>query len=527
MNLTVASQAHAKTANWPMPGELDADRFEALISCVSSRLNEAPTHGVTATFDDLLLRVAHAFDLDMVSVLGETRGDLLCTHRVERVEQPHRVVGVGVRVGTKMPWFSGRLSTGHELVLRGIQDLPPEAECDLRNARTTQVTAMLGVPFDVGGAVRGALMCNRVGRPHPWDARTVSRMRTIAGMFANAVHRVSELLARREVLDVSPTQASHTVDALTARSPAFWRVMEHVDAVAATPAAVLIRGESGSGKEVIARAIHERSARAEGPLVKVNCAAVPRELFESEFFGHVKGAFTGAHRDRQGRFELASGGTLFLDEVGEIPLELQSKLLRVLQEGEIERVGDDRTRRVDVRIVAATNVDLEAEVAAGRFRRDLYYRLNVFPIAVPPLRERPEDIVPLAEQFLLDRQHQLRRRGLAFDDAQRRRMLAYHWPGNVRELMHVIERAVILSPSAPLRLDLALPEAQVAPRALASVRTDNEMRALERENLLAAVAQTGGRIAGKDGAAALLGVSPSTLRDRLRALDIEVPRSRA
>jgi formate hydrogenlyase transcriptional activator len=297
---------------------------------------------------------------------------------------------------------------------------------------------------------------------------------------------------------------------------------------------VLIRGESGVGKELFARAIHERSRRHAGPLVKVNCASVPKELFESEFFGHVRGAFTGAIKDRVGRFELADGGTLFLDEVGDIPLELQAKLLRVLQESEFERVGDDRTRKVDVRIVAATNRNLEADVLAGQFRQDLYYRLSVFPLEIAPLRQRKRDIVPLAEHFLRACSHKLGRADLTFDDAQRRLLVAYDWPGNVRELQHVIERAGILSATPPLQLERALSVGAAAPVAAPvkpvkpgdggqPILTESDLRNLERDSIVAALERAAGRIAGPGGAAKLLGVRPSTLRDRMKALGIQRP----
>ena len=243
-------------------------------------------------------------------------------------------------------------------------------------------------------------------------------------------------------------------------SSALAEALQTVEAVAQTEATVLIHGESGVGKELFARAIHDRSRRATKPLVKVNCASVPKELFESEFFGHVKGAFTGAVKHREGRFSLADGGTLFLDEVGEIPLDLQSKLLRVLQEQEFERVGEDVTRHVDVRVVAATNRDLQAEVAAGRFREDLFYRLAVFPLTVPPLRERREDVPELARHFLRRGADKL---GLPMPEVKPEdlvRLSEYDWPGNIRELQNVMQRAAILSRGGPLRLDGALPRAK-------------------------------------------------------------------
>src|SRR5438477_989523 len=238
------------------------------------------------------------------------------------------------------------------------------------------------------------------------------------------------------------------------RSPAIQKVLAQISTVAPTEANVLVLGESGTGKELVARAIHDLSARKEHPLVRVNCASIPKELFESEFFGHVRGAFTGAIKDRVGRFELADGGTLFLDEIGEIPPDLQSKLLRVLQEGQFERLGDDRTRTVQVRLIAATNRDLLAEAKAGRFRLDLYYRLSVFPIEVPPLRERPEDLRQLAEHFIKQSARRLGVPRPRLSKLHLQELQDYDWPGNVRELQNVIERAVILSRGASLQFEL-------------------------------------------------------------------------
>lgn len=313
---------------------------------------------------------------------------------------------------------------------------------------------------------------------------------------------------------------------LVGRSAAMQQVIHQIELVAPTGANVLITGESGTGKELIARAIHDNSGRSRRPLIRVNCAAVPRELFESEFFGHIRGAFTGALNDRVGRFELADGGTLFLDEVGEIPLELQSKLLRVLQEQQLERVGDTRTRQVDVRVIAATNRDLRQEVRAGRFREDLYFRLNVFPIESAPLRQRPEDIPPLAQHFLSRACRQLNRPEPSLRLADIQRLQAYSWPGNIRELENLIERAVIISPGTRLRLDLpndngndvpSQPQVEQEMR----IFTQGEQRRQMRENLIAALTACAGRISGKDGAARLLELKPTTLRSRLESFAID------
>ena len=302
--------------------------------------------------------------------------------------------------------------------------------------------------------------------------------------------------------------------------------LAQIDAVASTPVNVLVHGESGVGKEMIARAIHARSERAEKPLVRVNCASIPEHLFESEFFGHVKGAFTGAHRDRIGRMQLADGGTLFLDEVGEIPLPLQSKLLRAIQEGQFEPVGDDRTRTADVRIVAASNRNLKDEAKAGRFREDLFYRLSVFPIEIAPLRERRADIVPLAFHFINRICEELGREPLRLSKRDAETLESQEWPGNVRELKNFIERAVILSRTNRLRVDLAQTPGNVTkaePQALSGTDgfvTDAEFREMEKSNIRAALDTCGWRVSGPGGAAELLEVKPSTLAYRIKSLGI-------
>ncbi len=313
-------------------------------------------------------------------------------------------------------------------------------------------------------------------------------------------------------------------------SPALRRMLKRVEAVAETPASVLVQGESGVGKELVAREIHARSPRSGGPLVKVNCASIPKELFESEFFGHVKGAFTGAHRDRVGRFQLADGGTIFLDEVGEIPMELQGKLLRVLQESEFERVGDDITRSVDVRVIAATNRNLEQLIVDGEFREDLFYRLSVFPVDVPPLRERGADIVQLAQHFLEQTCKDFGRETMTLTRSQAGQIKAYSWPGNVRELKNVIERAVILSPGKALRLDLSMPDLKSDEETVTVVQqpgnelmTEAEMRDFQRANIVKALEQANWKVSGSGGAAELLGVRPTTLADRIRTFKIKRP----
>lgn len=312
-------------------------------------------------------------------------------------------------------------------------------------------------------------------------------------------------------------------------SPALLQCLHRVDAVAPTDATVLILGESGVGKELIARRIHHRSRRSEGPLVIVNCAAIPRDLFESEFFGHVKGAFSGASRDRKGRLETAYRGTLFLDELGEIPPELQGKLLRALQQMSFERVGDDQARQVDVRVIGATNRPLLDDVTSGRFRRDLYYRLSTFPIEVPPLRERLEDIAPLSTHLLTEIATKLRRQVPRLSMGQIKRLKAYDWPGNVRELRNVLERTVIVGHELDFSTGPAAVAAPIPGHRTVSVDhgfiTAAEFSEFERNNLIAAMEAANWKVAGSGGAAELLGMNQSTLASRLKALEIVRPAS--
>ncbi|HSG99499.1 MAG TPA: sigma 54-interacting transcriptional regulator [candidate division Zixibacteria bacterium] len=307
-------------------------------------------------------------------------------------------------------------------------------------------------------------------------------------------------------------------------SEAMLRTLHDIKQVAGADTTVLITGETGSGKELIARAIHNASARRDKPLITVNCAAIPAALIESEFFGHEKGAFTGATQKREGRFTLADGGTIFLDEIGELPLDLQSKLLRVLQEGEFQPVGGSRTHTVDVRVIAATNRDLKSEIAAGSFREDLYYRLNVFPIDAPPLRERGDDVIHLANSFARRFARKLGRHIDPLSPAQCDRLKAYDWPGNVRELQNVIERAVITAHNGRLNFDRSLPAhesgATPAPGAETRVLTAAELAEMERQNIIKALKQADWRVSGAGGAAEILGVKPTTLSSRIKTLGI-------
>jgi transcriptional regulator with GAF, ATPase, and Fis domain len=443
---------------------------------------------------------------------------------------------------TRMPLgvgLAGKVAaTGRQLVLNGF-DARPEELAGLDWLEQDQIRAFSGSPIMYKGEVLG-VMASFMRGAIPDEARPWSQIFAdhIGGAIANArafeeIQRLkAQLEQQNSYLQEEVVEAKAFGD-LVGQSAALRQIVSQIDLVAPTDASVLILGETGTGKELVAYEIHRRSRRKDRPLVRVNCASIPKELYESEFFGHIKGAFTGAIKDRAGRFEAAEGGTLFLDEIGEVPLELQGKLLRVLQEKNYERVGEDRTRHADVRIIAATNRELKKEVAAGRFREDLYYRLHVFPIHVTMLKERMDDIPLLAKHFvelsvkeLGCAKPRLTRAGVA-------RLQSYDWPGNIRELRNVIERAVILARGGPLHFELPVTDSVPIPASSnpahenqpgPEVFNETEMQSRVRENLSAALHQSGWKIRGSDGAAELLGVKPTTLLARMKKMGLKRPK---
>lgn len=436
-----------------------------------------------------------------------------------------------IPIGARKVGYIG--ATGSSVLIRDIgqeERWRPRPDWVARES----IRSFAGHPLVFRGEVLGVL---GVFSRTPIDEDGFEWLRMFAGQAAVSIANArafAEIERLRAQLELENSYLREEVkvrltSGIVGQSPAFQRVLQQVDLVAPTSASVLVQGESGTGKEVIARRVHERSHRRDRPLIAVNCASIPRELFESEFFGHVKGAFTGAVRDRAGRFQAADGGTLFLDEIGEIPPELQGKLLRAIQEGRFERVGDERTHQVDVRIVAASNRDLPQEVSAGRFRQDLYYRLSVFPISLPALRERVDDIPELAAHFARMISARLGIPAVTLGRQNLDALQAYAWPGNIRELQNVIERAVILARGGPLRFDLSLPAAsgrrERVQESAEGFVTDREFRKRERQNLIAALGESGWKIYGRGGAAALLGMKPTTLASRMRSLKIERPRS--
>ena len=388
--------------------------------------------------------------------------------------------------------------------------------------------AAVTVTVAAGGRPLGALSVGRGGDEEPYPAALEDRLRRLAELMALTVQCGERTLALARLrsddarMSVPLAPCDDSLDApgfedIIGDSPALRMAMERVLEVAPTDASVVLLGETGTGKELFARAVHSRSRRRGRPFVRVNCAALPPTLIESELFGHERGAFTGAVSMRRGRFELAHNGTLFLDEIGDLPADVQAKLLRVLQEGEFERVGSSEARRVDVRVVAATHHDLDAAVKEGRFRPDLYYRLNVFPIALPPLRERTDDIPRLVWFFVNRRQRALNRKFTCIPPSVMAALQQHSWPGNVRELENVVERAMIHSTGETLLLD-------EGPRLWASPVEGTTLESVERRHIEQTLRRCRWRINGPGNAAAVLGLHPNTLRFRMKKLGIQRPK---
>jgi transcriptional regulator with GAF, ATPase, and Fis domain len=397
-----------------------------------------------------------------------------------------------------------------------------------------QIRSFVGQPLIIRDEVLGVLSVFTRDR---LEQRGLDMLRMIADHLAYAVANarafemvefLKDQVEQENFYLKEEIREAKAFDGIIGRSSGIEHIREMIRMVGPTEANVLIYGESGTGKEMITREIHNHSERSEKPLIKINCSAIPQELFESEFFGHTRGAFTGAIKNRIGYFQAADGGTLFLDEIGEIPIHLQSKLLRVLQEGEYQRVGEDHVRKVDVRIISATNRNLRQEILTGNFREDLYYRLQVFPMVVPPLRERKSDIPLLADHFMRMSARRLKRPFVRLKDVHMQSLVAHDWPGNIRELQNIIERIVITS-----QPDKLIAEIQAAPSDAARftdlpgqepkitrVLSENEMCSLEKANMEEALRQTGGRIYGRNGAATLLGIKPTTLVSRLKKIGI-------
>ncbi len=505
-------------------------RFEALLVDLSARFVHVSADQVDRMIEEAQRRIVQALGLDRSTLLqrSDEEEDLVITHAWA---MPSFAPSPGLFAKRDFPWVHQTLLRGGIVRFATLEELPAEAGPDKESFRTIQQKSNLIFPLASTGRVFGALSFGTLSAEREWPDVLVHRLQLMADIFANALARQQSEQALRRALD-DVTRLKQQLEAenaylreaaqvqpsdIVGHSAALKQVVSQADRVAPTDTAVLLLGETGTGKGVLAQLIHRRSRRQDRAMVTLNCAALPPTLIEAELFGREKGAYTGALTRQAGRFELAHGSTIFLDEIAELPLELQVKLLRVLEDGQMERIGSTKTLTVDARVIAATNRDLAKLVAQGAFREDLYYRLHVFPIAVPPLRERREDIPLLAWTFAKQFGKALGKPVERIPQETMETLRYYPWPGNIRELRNVIERAVILSEGSTLRVALGpvtSPHAG-APTTLADA---------ERTQILAALHQTGWRIRGADGAATLLGLKPTTLESRIKKLGLERPR---
>jgi formate hydrogenlyase transcriptional activator len=501
--------------------------FERMLADLSSRFANVPAERVETEIKEaqMMLRQFLGYDRCCFSEFHED-GSLvvLSSSAVNGVE----ATPVG-QLPTQLTWFFNKLLTGKLLVISNAgADLPPEAAAEAEFCRRTGLVSHLAIPLRVGGRVIGDIAFSACRENRTWPEDLTTRLKLVGEIFAQALARkreqekllsaMAEIQALKSRLErenayLHAAQIRVSRD-LTSHSPAFRSVIEEAAQVAQTSSTVLLLGETGSGKEVLAQAIHDASDRKDRLMIKVNCAALPASLIESELFGREKGAFTGALAKQAGRFEIADGSTIFLDEIGELPLELQPKLLRVLQKGEFERLGGTKTIRVNARVVAATNRSLAQAVKEGKFREDLFYRLDVFPIEVPPLRARREDIPMLSWTFVKEFSNSMGKRVDEIAEESMAALLEYQWPGNVRELRNVIERAMILGNGPTLRIKLA--HATLRPVGL----TASSLNEAERSIILRALEQCNWRIRGPNGAATLLAIKPTTLESRITKLGL-------
>jgi formate hydrogenlyase transcriptional activator len=505
--------------------------FERMLAELSTRFANVPAERVETEIKKAQMMLQKVLALDRCC-FSEFQADgslvVLSSNAVTGVEP----TPLGV-LPAQLGWFFNKLRTGNLIVISDAGgDLPPEAAAEAEFCRRTGLVSHVAIPLRVGGRVIGDMAFTACRDNRTWPEELTTRLKLVGDIFAQALTRKREkqkllgALAEINVLregipqentfHVKKMAHDRPPQGLVSRSKCFLSVIEAVAQVAQTNSTVLLLGETGSGKEVVAQAIHDASAQNSRPMIKVNCAALPASLIESEMFGREKGAFTGALARQPGRFELADRSTIFLDEIGELPIELQPKLLRALQEGEFERLGSSKTIRVNARVIAATNRKLEQAVKDGRFREDLFYRLNVFPIEVPPLRERREDIPMLSWTFVREFSNSMGKPIERISEETIAALEGYHWPGNIRELRNVIERAMIVERSQTL----SIPLGQATSRAMAMKATAGSFAEAERAIILQALDHCNWRIRGAKGAAALLDIKPTTLESRIKKLGL-------
>ena len=503
--------------------------FERMLADLTARFSNVPADQLTSELLAAQTTLLNFLGFDR-STFGEFEEDgtlvVLSSATVDGVES----APLGP-LPASLSWFVAKLRAGNISKIQNPDiDLPPEAIGEKEYCERTGLHSHLCIPFRIGGRIIGAIAFSAFRETRVWPDDLIARLTLMGEVFANAIARqreqerlfvaMAEIKVLKDRLEqenayLMAAAQNRSPQGVVGKSPRFLSVLDEIGQVAQTDSTVLLLGETGTGKEVLAQAIHNASARKDRPMVKVNCAALPAALIESELFGREKGAFTGALARQAGRFEIADGSTIFLDEVGELPLELQPKLLRVLQEGEFERLGGSRTIKVDARVIAATNRPLAQAVRDGRFREDLFYRLDVFPIEVPPLRERREDIPLLSWTFVKEFSNSM---GKAIDtiaDDSMAALLAYPWPGNIRELRNIIERAMILARGPMLQIKLG--HQASGPK---SANTPVTLEEAERAHILGVLQRSGWRIRGVNGAAELLGIKPTTLESRVKKLGL-------
>jgi PAS domain S-box-containing protein len=509
-------------------------RFEQLLTDLSARFINQPPDQIDSVIDDSLKRLLETLGHDRSSLgqLDQETGHILATHScaVAGVEP----FPVGVIADDYAPWIMEQVHNGHMLFLKCLpDDFPPEAEKERHLSISKGIKSTVAIPLCVSGSVLGMISFSFLRGCCTWPPEVVSRLQMIGEIFANALMRkradeaIRAALAENEELRNRLEQENvylrqritleHRHGRIIGKSQALKKVLSEAERVAVTDTPVLLLGETGTGKELLAQAIHELSRRKARPMVVVNCASLPATLIESELFGREAGAYTGAASAQVGRFTVADGSTMFLDEIGEFPVELQAKLLRVLQDGRFERLGNPGPVTVNVRIIAATNRDLEQAVRVGEFRADLYHRLNVFPIRIPPLRERAEDIPELMWAFVETLGCRMGKKITSIPRKTIEQLQRYSWPGNVRELSNIIERAMILTTGDTL--DVELPAA--TPSTLSPGMTLDES---ERAHILRVLHETGWRVRGAHGAAEVLAIKPTTLETRMAKLGIKRPK---
>jgi len=504
--------------------------FERLLADLSARFANISAEQVESEIQAAQTSLRQFLGFDR-STFGEFQEDgslvVLSSTAVEGVEPAPQG-----SLPSQLSWFLAKLRAGEIFIIQNpADDLPREAVAEAEYFKRTGLHSHLSIPLRIGGRIIGAIAFAAFRETRVWPDDLIARLKLVGEVFAQAIARkreqekllnaLAEIKVLKDRLEHENSYLKHVAQirppqGLTSRSPRFLSVIEEIVQVAQTGSTVLLLGETGSGKEVLAQAIHDASAHKDRPMIKVNCAALPASLIESELFGREKGAFTGALARQPGRFEIADGSTIFLDEVGELPLELQPKLLRVLQDGEFERLGSTKTIRVDARVIAASNRPLEQAVKEGKFREDLFYRLDVFPIEVPPLRERREDIPLLLWTFVKEFSNSMGKPIEEIADESMSALQEYHWPGNIRELRNVVERAMILSHGPKLSIKLG----HTTPRPVAVTATAGSLAEAERAIIMQAVEQCNWRIRGSNGAAVLLDVKPTTLESRIKKLGL-------